>query len=337
MKNSTKLLSFFLLTLFGVLLSVPNVSAAEMEKIFYYRDSEYARQSLYRNYSTIDVLAPQFYAFGTTGALESEAIPEVVNFAVSHGVKVMPLLTNKSFSQKGLYILDNEVAQNAAVIALVTEAKKMGYVGYQVDFEQMDLSYKDKFTAFVSKLHRGLNENGLLLSVAVIAKISDNPNDYKTGLYQKLIGVYDYTALAKASDFVSIMSYDDPESKGPVARYEWLRNVLKYSVAKIPEEKLSLGIPLYYWKWNNGTGKLVGIGGYEGLQNAFARQGIVTGQSPFEKSAFLSYNEQGTTYMIWYEDATSLPHKLALIKDAKLRGFSAWALGLEMPEIHAVL
>ncbi|MFA6050047.1 MAG: glycosyl hydrolase family 18 protein [Candidatus Paceibacterota bacterium] len=337
MRNHTKLLLLFLLTLFGALFSVSSASASEMERIFYYRDSEYARQSLYKNYSTIDILAPQFYAFGVSGALESEAIPEVVNFANSHGVKVMPLLTNKSFSQKGLYILDNEVAQNAAVIALVTEAKKMGYVGYQVDFEQMDASYKDRFTAFVSKLHQGLQKNGLILSVAVIAKISDDPSDYKAGLYQKLIGVYDYKALAETSDFVSIMSYDDPESKGPVARYEWLKDVLEYSTARIPEEKLSLGIPLYYWKWNNGTGKLVGIGGYEGLQNAFARQGIVTGQSPLEKSAFLSYYEQGATYMIWYEDATSLPHKLALIRDAKLRGFSAWALGLEVPAIHTIL
>ncbi len=320
-----------------LLLALPSlVQAANIERIFYYKDNDYARQSLYKNYASIDILSPQFYAFGPTGALESEAEQEVVDFARTHNVKMMPLVANKAFSQKGLAILNDNVAQSAAVIALVTEAKKMGYIGYQLDFEQMDESYKDKYTAFVSKLHRGLNDNGLKLSVAVIAKISDNHADYKPGLYKKLIGVYDYTALAGASDFISIMSYDDPGSKGPVARYSWLQNVLIYSLKHISSDKISLGIPLYYWKWNVATQKLVGIGGFEGLQNAFQRQGITRGQSQAEKSAFLSYTDLGSTYMIWYEDGQSIQSKIDLITKNKLRGFSAWALGLEVPEIFGV-
>ena len=35
------------------------------------------------------------------------------------------------------------------------------------------------------------------------------------------------------------MSYDDPESTGPVVEYSWLKRVLKYSLEFIPNEKLS--------------------------------------------------------------------------------------------------
>jgi len=312
-------------------------ASSEYSEIFYFRDGEVARQSLHDHYSYIKVLAPQFYAFGPTGALEGEVNSDVVSFARGHGIKVMPLITNKSFSQKGLAILDNKVAQSAAITALVTEAKKMGYVGYQIDFEQMDMSYKKRFTSFVDKLHKGLQDNGLILSVAVIAKVSDNPADYKEGLYQKLIGVYDYAALSKASDFVSIMSYDDPGSKGPVARYEWLKSVIRYSAKYIPKNKISLGLSLYYWKWNSGTQKLVGIGGYEGLQTAFARTDITRGYSTAEHAAFVSYVEKGQTYMIWYENGTSFGDKLSLIRQNGFLGFSAWALGLEVPEVFNVI
>ncbi len=337
-KAMGKLGLFFLLLICGLSFVIPKSEASiGYERIFYYRDTEAGKKSLYNNYKSIDILAPQTYAFGPTGALESVADPLVVAFAIGHGIKVMPLVVNKSFSQKGLSILRDPVAQNAAIIALTTEAKKMGYIGYQLDFEQMDSTYKRDFSLFVDKLHRGLKESGLILSVAVIAKVSDNPSDYKPGLYQKIIEVYDYKALAAASDFISIMSYDDPGSKGPPAREAWLQSVIDYSLKHIPKDKISLGIPLYYWKWNTVTNKLVGIGGYEGLQNAFARTDTVRGHSPTEKTAFLSYSEAGSNYMIWYEDRESLSHKLQYISNYGLRGFSAWVLGLEVPEIHDLL
>jgi len=39
-----------------------------------------------------------------------------------------------------------------------------------------------------------------------------------------------------------------------------LQQVLHYVKDKIPANKLSLGVPLYYWKWNADTNKRVGSG-----------------------------------------------------------------------------
>ncbi len=306
---------------------------SSMKRIFYFRDGENARQSLYNHYQSIDILAPQFYAFNSSGALESKLNTDVISFALAHGVKVMPLITNKAFSKKALTILDDKVAVSSAITSLISEAKNRGYMGYQIDFEQMDLSYKDKFSSFVERLHQALHDSGLILSVAVVAKTTDDPSAYKKDLYQNLIGAYDYTALSASSDFVSVMSYDDPGSKGPVTRFSWLQDVLGYSLRHIPREKISLGIPLYYWKWNDDTSKLVGIGGYEGLRTAFSRPGVALGHSPVERSAFLRYIDKSHTYTVWYEDGESIKDKINLIKQNNLNGFSAWALGLEVPDV----
>ena len=54
----------------------------------------------------------------------------------------------------------------------------------------------------------GLSHLGLVSSVAVVAQVSENPSDYKAGLWDKVIGAYDYQALGASVDFVSLMSYE---------------------------------------------------------------------------------------------------------------------------------
>ena len=125
----------------------------------------------------------------------------------------MPLVTNGNFS-RGIYqaILNDPAKQDLAIKSIVDEAKKNGYLGWQFDFEQMDASYRDKYSSFAGKTAEDLKKNNLVFSVAVIAQVSSNPNDYPNDLWQKTIGVYDYAALAANADFISVMSYDDPES-----------------------------------------------------------------------------------------------------------------------------
>jgi len=306
----------------------------DLTRIFYYRDGAVARQSLFAHYKHIDILAPQIYAINSDGELENELVnDEALVFARAQKLKVMPLVTNKKFSQAALAILDSPEMQDKVLVALIDEAKKNGYIGYQLDFEQMNLSYKDKYSAFVSKLHQGLSKEGFTLSVAVVAKISDNPNDYKNTLWQDLIGAYDYDALAKSADFVSVMSYDDPDSKGPIARKLWLEKVIGYSVERIPKEKISLGIGLYYWVWSNTTEKLVGIGGYEGMKNVMKKYDPTYIWSTIQHAPYLTYVKAKKRYTMWYENGRSVAEKISLIKKYDLHGFSAWALGLEVPSV----
>ncbi len=312
--------------------------AAAPVRLFYYREGTLARKSFFAHPSSIDIFAPQSYALQGTGALVGSVDPALLTFAAKHHIKVMPLVTNDDFGQTAYQnLLDSSTTQAAAISSLVQEAKKQGYWGWQIDFEQMDASYRDKFSTFVQNLDTVLRANGLVLSVAVVAKISDMPIEYQGTLWQDLAGVYDYGALASSTDFVSVMAYDDPESKGPVAEYDWYQKVLAYSLAHIPAQKISLGIGLYYWQWNNAAGKRVGIGGNQGIENVIKKHKVSYYYSATEHEPYLVYWSHAQEFSIWYENARSLADKMALIKKEGLYGFSAWALGLELPSVYSVL
>jgi spore germination protein len=307
-------------------------------RLFYYQDGTKARQSFLTHPGSIDIFAPQSYAFDDTGQLLGSIDPTLLVFAKKHQIKVMPLVTNDGFTKTAYQtILDNPLKQAAAINALITEAQSNGYWGWQIDFEQMDASYKDKFSAFVQKTYVVFKQNNLTLSVAVVSKVSDNPNGYPNNLWQKLIGVYDYSAIASSTDFVSVMSYDDPNSTGPVVEYSWLQKVLAYSLVHIPKEKVSLGIPLYYWQWSDASGKRVGIGGNTGIQNVLAKHNVGLHYSTTQQEPYLTYWSHARSFTIWYENAKSIGQKISLIKKNGLYGFSAWALGLELANVYSAV
>lgn len=321
-----------------VVLAAPAPSLPSYTRIFYYRDTASARQSLFLHSDSIDVLAPQSYSFNNAGKLTGGIRPNILGFAKKHNIKMMPLVTNRKFS-KGAYqtLLDNTAMQDLAIASLVAEAKKNDYWGWQFDFEQMDASYRDRYSAFVKRTARAMKQNDLVLSVAVIAQVSDNPEDYPNDLWQKTIGAYDYATLAASADFISVMSYDDPNSIGPIVQYSWLKQVLAYSAKLIPHDKLSLGIPLYYWKWNNTTGARVGIGGRKGIATVIQKHKVVFHYSTEHEAPYLTYWNRAKQYIIWYENARSVAKKIGLIKENELHGFSAWALGLELSSIYTAI
>ncbi len=313
-------------------------TTASYTRIFYYQEGKNAKVSFKANLNSIDIVAPQTYSFKASGNLIGSVNFEILKLAKENSIKVMPLVTNGSFGQESLKtILNNPAKQDIAIALLVGEAKKYNYYGWQLDFEQMDLSYRDKFSSFVKKFGDAMKKEGLASSVAVIAQVSENPNDYPKNLWQRIIGVYDYKSLANSTDFISLMSYDDPESKGPVARYSWMQEVVAHSLTLIPAEKLSLGIPFYYWKWADATGKLISIGGYSGIKTTLKAYKVTKGYSEVEQAPFIKYTKAKKKYTIWYEDGRSIAKKIDLIAINNLHGFSAWALGLESPEVQKMI
>jgi len=322
---------------FGVF-DVASAAAFKYDRLFYYVEGKNARKSFFAHPNSIDIFAPQAYMVDKNNMLLGSVKPDLLAFAKKNKIDVMPLLTNGAFNATTSRVfLDSIARQEILINNLILEAKDFGYIGWQIDFEQMDVSYRDKFSAFIGRAYSQFQKNNLKLSVAVIAQFSENPSDYPKDLWRRIIGVYDYKALGENSDFVSIMSYDDPNSDGPVAGYDWLNKVIDFSVSKIASEKVSLGLGLYYWQWRHIDGKRVGIGGNEGLQTVLSKYKYSSYFSDEEQAPYVDYWKAGTGYRIWYENAKSVKAKIALIKEHKLCGFSAWALGLELNSVYNVI
>lgn len=308
----------------------------QYQRLFYYREGPNAKLSLMSHASSIDILAPQTYALSASGILSGSVAKDVLDFAKLHHIKVMPLVTNASFSRTAAHaLLTDTRAQTSAITAMVLEARDRGFAGWQFDFEQVDATDRVAYTAFIHRAYTAFKAKGLTTSVAVIAKISDNPSDYKAGLWDNLIGVFDYSALAKYTDFISIMSYDAPDSTGPIAPFPWYEKVTTYALAHIPNNKISLGIPTYYWQRSDATGKIVGIGGVTGINNVFAKyRPTVTYDSTQEAPALHYTGASNMRYTLWYENARSVAAKVAVVTDNHLQGVSLWVLGLELPSIY---
>lgn len=304
--------------------------------LIYVTDSAKAMVSLRAHVESMDIVAPQTYAATPEGALLGKPKEEILTLAKNAGAEVMPLVVNRYFSQSGVdAFLRSDAAEQRLVSAMVAEAKNKGYIGFQYDFEHIPAADRDLYSVFVARSATVFHSVGLKLSVAVAPEHSDLASDYGPGSYANWTGAFDYRALGVSADFVSVMAYDDSRSVGPAAALPWVRQVLTYTLAHIPAEKVSLGIPFYAWVWRDKTGEREYSRTYSAIAEVLkTRSAIVTkGFSDTLGVPYVTYVKQKKRYTAWYEDQKSFQEKLSLVTDNKLYGFSAWALGQEDPAI----
>ena len=124
----------------------------------------------------------------------------------------------------------------------------------QADFEEIKVSDKEIFTKFIQQLADKLHQKNFILSVSVIPRPTDTlATEYDRWYFENRSGGYDYQALAKIADFISIQTYDQHNfftTPGPMAAVDWTEKCTEHLLKFIPSQKISLGIPLYsgYWK-----------------------------------------------------------------------------------------
>ena len=148
----------------------PKPKPYQYVRVFYYQGGKAAKKSFFGHPKSVDVFAPQSYTLNADGLLDGSVGSDLLAFARKNNIKVMPLITNKGFSESGAHsLLDDPARQNAAIVALIAEAKDRQYWGWQFDFEQMDVSYRDKYSVFIKRAGKQMADHNLAMSVAVVA------------------------------------------------------------------------------------------------------------------------------------------------------------------------
>jgi len=304
-----------------------------MEKLFYMSQAneKTAIPIIQKNADKIDILAPQAYAVKSDLNLYGSLSEELKEVIKERNLKVMPLVVNSKFLQSTIHnLLLSEEAQDRVIAGLVELAKKNNYIGWQFDFENINYKDKELYSTFIEKTAKELHKNNLILSVAAVSRTADYEN---TLAYINWGGVYDYQRIADAVDFISLMTYDDSKSYGPTSSVLFVKQVLDYVKDKIPAEKLSMGVPFYYWGWSIYPVKRVSSGGYSLVKYTMDNFWCQYGFDNTLGVPWLVYSSGNRSYKIWYENRKSFEIKLNIVKDNNLRGFSAWVLGSEDPEI----
>jgi spore germination protein YaaH len=326
---------FSLALLISLILPLPTFAS---ENLFYYFDNVNGLNSFKKNASEIDILAPQVYEVGYDLKVSNPNSKQkkILREAKNRNSQVMPLLVNKSFDKVLMSdILINDKAQDEIISFLIKEAKKQSYIGWQFDFENINHLDRALYTAFVKKAYKKLQAENLQLSVAVVVRSDDyNP----TSKNQDWSSAYEYKNLAASSDFLTLMSYDDPLSVGPTASLPYVNKILNYMLTQAPAEKLSLGIPAYCWQWQDGE-KVASVT-YSLAEKAWKKVNKKYKERSFDENLGVEYFKflrDGVQNEIWCDNAQSFKIKSDLISEKGLRGFSVWALGQEDSNIWKYL
>lgn len=300
----------------------------------------------------LTTIAPTWYHVkDIEGNLESISSSEYVNYAHQSNVEVWATIRDfdggiSSYDESFAFLSSTSKRENL-INQLIAEALQTGIDGINVDFEKISEECGEHYIQFIRELSVRCRQNGLVLSV-------DNyvPKGYNQQYNRKEQGV--------VADYVIIMGYDEhfsgsPEA-GSVSSYNFVKEGIENTLKEVPAEKIISGIPFFTRLWEETPkteAELAEEAGTDAaeypmkvssealtMSNAQAKVSEAGAEITWDEDTqqnFATWTSGETTYKIWLEDEKSLGPKLKLMKDNKLAGTAAWALGQEKPEIWQLI
>jgi spore germination protein YaaH len=324
------------------------LAAAQPKALFYMTDSPNSVKSFTEHADKIDIIVPTWYGVDGNGLLWGGPNPQVLETAAKHHVPVMPIVA--TFVQADLHkLFTTPEARRAFLDSLLSECKKNGYSGFQLDFENVKWTDRDLLSNFTAETAAVLHKVGLQLSIATVPNGPGAPgkSGYSHWLYANWRGAYDLKALAQVVDLICLMTYDQNTrwtAPGPVAGYPWTARQLEYALQSVPKEKLSLGIPVYGYHWfagepaadekPNPTAEYIG---QQEVDQYLAAYHPNAEWDSFDRVAWFYFYKDDNREWVFYTDKRGFQERLNLVRDRNLQGFCSWVLGLEDPEIWAAL
>ena len=264
---------------------------------------------------------------------------EVIRRAHENNVQVFALVHNLLYPDgvKGEKLASDMLltpdTRSRFVNQLENLIKENGYDGVNLDIEHVYPNDRDKFSSLVGELYRRLAPQGYKVTVCVPAKKWDDPANTWSG-------PFDYEAIGRNSHYVVLMTYDEhgySSGPGPVASCGWVSDVAGYACEKIPPEKILLGIPGYGFDWEEGGMHPAYLSYPQAVETAVSRGVGVSWDDRAKVPYFFYRDDDGRNHQVWFENASSLTHKLEIVDRYALRGIAVWRLGLEDPGVWAVL
>lgn len=248
------------------------------------------------------------------------------------GAGVMPTLTLTPLGADGRFnnrlvsalVRDREVQRNLTgqIIRVILEK---GYRGLNLDFEYVLGEDREAYVEFAGRITRTLN----LLGVSVSAALAPKTSDEQAGVLYEGIN---YGQMGAAVNSVLLMTYEWGYTYGPpmaVAPLDQVRRVVEYGLTRIPNKKVSLGIPNYGYDWplpyEQGVTRARTLGNVEAVQLAI-RYGAEIQFDQTAQSPYFRYWQYGVQHEVWFEDVRSYLAKFNLIKEFELRGAGYWQI-----------
>ncbi|WP_159885240.1 glycosyl hydrolase family 18 protein [Paenibacillus puerhi] len=282
----------------------------------------------------VNVVSPTwFHLQDGEGNLQNLADPAYVRWAHSNGYHVWALFSNGFDPKRTTEALSTYDRRMKMIKQLLSFSQMYGLEGINIDFENVELKDKQNLVQFVRELTPLLHEQGLIISIDVTPKSTN----------EMWSMFYDRSALIESVDYMMLMAYDEHWASSPkagsVASLPWVEESILGLLRqdKIPPSKLILGVPFYTRVWTevtkNGKPSVSSRAVFmEMPQRIIREQKLKSTYSESTGQNYIEYKEDGKLNKIWIEDETSVRARMGLVRKYELAGVASWRRGFEVPE-----
>ncbi|CUH95751.1 putative secreted protein [Propionispora sp. 2/2-37] len=311
--------------------SVPNLNIPARLIIGYYEnpwpgtpDKTGSFPSMKTHANSMTGVGPFWYRATQDGTLEARDSQLVYDTARNSGLKIIPLITNKSGATEA--VLGDAAIRSKVIDNIVKLAQEKQYDGINIDFELLPPAQRENLTAFVAELYPKLKALNKLLIISVFPQVD---------VAEDVSGAYDYPELAKNADYLQIMTYDHHWSTsppGPIAPIEWYEKNIKYAIEQCGgPNKVLIGLGAYGYDWApDKDGETVT---YADAIVRAEQNGAKIMFDEASKSPYFKYDN----HEVWFENADSTSAKLDIIAKYNPAGIAIWRLGQEQPDIWPLI
>lgn len=272
--------------------------------------------------SAVDIIGPTWFDLEDTDEkFKDLSNNDYIKYVKESNKDIWAVFNNSFDPDLTSIILNNAIKRSETVDKIIEITKEKKFDSINIDFENIYLKDKDVFSAFIKELYCKAREKNILMTVDIT--IMSNAENWSL--------CYDRNVIAKYSDYIMLMAYDENVSgtPGSVASLPWVEygveNILEYA----PSAKVVLSIPFYtrLWEYDENTEKIKSTAlRIKSAKEKIEELGI---NLVYDDETGQNYGEitiDGITYTIWNEDETSLKNRIDVIKEFNLSGHAVWAL-----------
>ncbi|MDU4961047.1 MAG: glycosyl hydrolase family 18 protein [Sporomusaceae bacterium] len=264
-------------------------------------------------------VAPFWYRAKADGTLDAKESELVLAAARQQGLKIYPLITNRSGATDQL--LGNAAVRSKVIGNIVKLVQDKQYDGVNIDFELLKPAHKDNLTAFMRELYPQLKQLNKTVIISIFPKVD---------VHEDVSGAYDYPQLAKNADYLQIMTYDKhwaTSKPGAIAPLDWYEKNIQYAIEQAGgPQKLIIGVSAYGYDWPpDAPGETIT---YVDAVVLAKQQGVKIEYDETAQAPHFAYKG----HEVWFEDARSTAAKLAVVAKYNPAGIAIWRLGQEQPE-----
>ena len=297
--------------------------------------------SVLKNTRGVNTISPTWFALSDDeGNFTSLASTSYVEEAHQMGLEVWGLVDNFSPDMSTYTLLSHTSTRRNLIQNLLQAALEYDLDGINIDFEGMAEATGPHFVQFIRELSVVCREHELVLS-------TDMPALGRNW--------YGRAEQAEVADYIIIMGYDEHWAKsdaGSTASLPFVKNSIERTLKEVPQEKVICGLPFYTRVWGFDANAMIPEGADPNAAEyviSNVAKGMGTSKRLLEEHGaelvwddeigqyYGEYEEDGTIYRIWLEDATSLQTKLDAVAQYDLSGIAFWKLGLESDDAWDVV